>query len=138
MSGIEHIEHAGDARIELRAENLEELFELAAVALLDLITDPAGIAERVERTIDLEADRPDELLVRWLNELLFVFETEGLLLRRFDLRIEQGRRLRATARGERYEPGRHPIEALVKAATYHQLELSGQPGDWSATVVLDL
>jgi SHS2 domain-containing protein len=138
MNGFEFSAHAGDARVEVRAESLESLFVTAAQALLHLITEPATIERRRQRSIALEAEDPAELLVRWLNELLFLFETEGLLLRDFSLRIEPGFRLRATGHGEPFAADRHPILAVVKAATYHLLSLTEGSDGFRATVVFDL
>ena len=47
-------------------------------------------------------------------------------------------RLEAIARGETCDPERHVGQTAVKAATYHQLEITPRNHGWQATVILDL
>jgi SHS2 domain-containing protein len=83
--------------------------------------------------VDLEApDRP-RLLADWLEELVFLAETEGFVVEQVDDVEASEQRLRAVLRGRPGEP-RH----LVKAVTYHRLAFEPADGGWRATVVFDV
>jgi SHS2 domain-containing protein len=80
----------------------------------------------------------DELLVRFLSELIYLFEVEGLLLPQVvELSFVSGG-LRARLRGEPFDGSRHEARHAVKAATYHRLELRQEETGWVAEVVLDV
>jgi len=73
--------------------------------------------------VTVSAEDTESLLFNWLNELIYVFEMEKLLLKRFDI-IEFGEcRLKAECRGEKYDPSRHQLKSGVKSATYHMLKI---------------
>ncbi len=118
--------------------NLPELFLHAAQAFFQILTEPKKIRERESQEISLESHGPEELLVSWLNEFLYLFDTQGLLFRRFELRQLNGRHLEATAWGEGYEEGYHPIKTGIKAVTFHQLQIQQEKGIWKTQIIFDL
>jgi SHS2 domain-containing protein len=146
------LEHTADVGIEVDAPSRESLFAEAAVALCDTLTRRDRVRVSLEREVALEATDGELLLVDFLNEILFLFDVEGLLFGEAEVRIDDqgGSRvaLCAVLRGERYDTERHPLRSLVKAVTYHGLEIRreaaddrGRPGDgarWRARVLFDL
>ena len=100
---------------------MEQLFADAGRGLLSLILeDIHSVQPCVEREFRIDGTDLAYLLVDWLNELLFAFESQRLLLSDFDIRIDpQG--LAATARGETIDEVRHQLAHEVKAITYHGL-----------------
>jgi SHS2 domain-containing protein len=90
------------------------------------------------RVITLEAPDREALLVDWLNHLLYLFDVEGFLGREFRVISLSPQRLEARARGEIFDPARHPEKTGVKAATYHHLAITPKDDGWQATVILDL
>ncbi len=138
IRGARIVGHGGDAAIEVRGRTLAELFKGGAEGFTRVLTDPRKVRRRVVKEIRIEGERPEDLLVGWLSELLFQFETQGLLFRRFEiLRLEQGR-MEGLAEGERFDEARHGIRTLVKAPTYHGLQIEQRDGLWHARIVLDL
>ncbi len=119
-------------------ETLDALFVHAAEALFHVLTDRRKIRERSGHDFSLGAGGIEELLVVWLGELLFLFETERLLFRRFEIRGLDPLHMEASAWGEEYEEGRHPIKTLIKAVTFHQLRVEQTRGGWRARIILDL
>ena len=89
------------------------------------------------REISIRGRRHDYLLVDWLSELLFIFETEHLLLGDFEVEVSAGG-IVATASAwhwdERYDRPLHE----VKAITYHGLLVKPLVGDWLAEVIVDI
>ena len=137
-SRFELVDHTGDLGVRVFAESLPELFEQAAHALTIILTDPETIRISHTRTLLLEAKTDEELLITWLNELVYLFDTKGLLFKIYDVLSVQDHRLEALARGEIYAEDRHPIKTTVKAATYHQLKIEKHEGLWTTQVIFDL
>jgi SHS2 domain-containing protein len=139
MTGrFEFVDHSGDLGVRVFGESFPQLFEQAAEALTFILTDPKAIRIKETRKILLEAKTDEELLITWLNELVYLFETEGLLFKTYNVFSVHDHHLEALAQGEIYVEGRHPIKTTVKAATYHQLKISNDQGVWTAQVIFDL
>jgi len=139
MTGrFELVDHTGDLGVRVFGESLSQLFEQAAHALTFIVTEPETIRLKETRKIQLEAKTDEELLITWLNELVYLFETKGLLFKTYDVLSVHDHHLDALAQGESYVEGRHPIKTTVKAATYHQLKIENHQGVWTAQVIFDL
>ena len=138
MDGFEIKAHQGDMAARVWAGSLEGVFVQAARAMVAIVTD-AVIAQQEERAISLAGEDPEGLLVGFLNELLFLLETEGWLPGAVEVTLRDGgRALAAKGRGERLDPLRHPIERVIKAATHHALEIQEKDGLFQAEIVFDL
>ena len=135
---FELVDHTGDLGVRVFGESLSQLFEQAAHALTFILTEPETIRLKETRRIQLEAKTHEELLITWLNELVYLFETKGLLFKTYDVLSVHAHHLEALAQGESYVEGRHPIKTTVKAATYHQLKIENHQGVWTAQVIFDL
>jgi SHS2 domain-containing protein len=132
------LEHTADLALGVYGKSLEELFSNAAFALFDVLTDLSRVEERTTRAISLHALDLEQLLVKWLNELLYYHEVEQLLFKRFEIkRLEPGC-LEATACGEVYREGIHVIFTSPKAVTHHKIEVAKGPEGWRARVIIDL
>jgi SHS2 domain-containing protein len=139
--GYRFIDHTADVAAELDGSSPGELFGSAAQALTDTITAIETVRPTVTQSVTLEAPTLDDLLVDWLNELLYRFEVHGLICARADVRISgrDGRcHLRATVSGEPFDASRHPARVLVKSATYHGLEVRQDGSTWQARIVFDI
>ncbi|HSL23825.1 MAG TPA: archease [Vicinamibacterales bacterium] len=137
---FEFIEHTADIAARLRAPTAAGLFEAAAAALTEALTDRAAIRPAQERVVELSAPELELLLVDWLAELLFVFEIDGLLVADARVTIDGGgpHRLRATVRGEPRDALRHPLKLLIKGVTYHGLRVTRTEEGYEATVIFDI
>lgn len=140
--GFEHLDHTGDLGVALAAATLEGLFAEAAVALCDCITDSQSVVPRDSRSVRAAASNHEELLVEWLQELLYVFETEGLLFSRASVELDESPggsvSLRGRLSGERFDPERHPLRTAIKAVTYHGLEIRQEGTEWRGRVIFDI
>jgi SHS2 domain-containing protein len=132
------IDHTGDMGVKVFGENVQALFQHAAEALVHIITDPKAIREKESRKISIRANSREELLVRWLNEFVYLFDTHGSLFRRFEILDLDDSSIEAIVHGETYEEGRHTIHRTVKGATYHQLQVTRGKEGWEAQVIFDL
>lgn len=138
MAGsFEILEHTADIGVAARGASLKEAFAQAALGLFSLITDLDGVRESQEKEIEVQAQDEEGLLVAWLNELIYIFDVENLVFRRFQVLELDPTRLRARAYGEKVDPSRHVIQIGVKAATYHMLRIEkGQ--DCRVQVLFDI
>jgi SHS2 domain-containing protein len=91
-----------------------------------------------ELTVKAEGSDPQDLLVNWLSEILYLHDAEGWLFHEFNVQELRDNTITATARGERFDRARHQAKLLVKAVTYHQLALEQTPQGWGARVYVDI
>ncbi len=130
--------HTADTGLRVQTADLNTLFAEAGQALFSLMVgnlDDVQTRSRVPFAID--GDDVEYLLVDWLTELLYAFESERWLFREFEVSIGAGE-LRATGLGETADTKRHQLEHEVKAITYHGLEVKQSPEGWNATVIVDI
>jgi SHS2 domain-containing protein len=133
------IEHTADVGLELEAPDLKAAFALAAASMFDLMCDLDTVGDDVRRTVRTRARDGDleNMMVRWLTELLYVFESERLLLSGFDVvKLEDGG-IEAEVVGEQFDPGLHAVKLEIKAATYHELAVDQVEGVWHVRVIFD-
>jgi len=126
------VEHTGEAELSIEAATPEGVFEDALAAYAELVRrDGDGEPQRHE--IALEARDAATLLADWISELVFLAETRDFVPERITVLELSDTSLRATVEGRRGSPSH-----LVKAVTYHGLELRKEGDAWRARVVLDV
>jgi SHS2 domain-containing protein len=138
MKRYETFDHTADLGVRVFGQTCEEVFANAAYALFDLLTDLNRVREILSYDLRVEAADREELLVRWLSELLFLSESRGYLFKNFSFSHLDQTSLRAEARGETFDPSRHEFKTEIKAVTYHQVEVREKDGKWGARVIFDI
>jgi len=104
-------------------KDLPEAFANAAYGMFSIIAELEGVKEVESRRVEINEDDTECLLFEWLNSLLYYFDVEMLLFKRFDI-IEFGdNHLVAQCFGEKYDSSRHQLKTGVKSATFHMLEV---------------
>ena len=126
MRRFELIEHTADAGLVAYGNNLAEAFANAAYGLFSIIAEIDNVREVESREVEVSAEDVDGLLFDWINHLIYVFDVEHLLFRRFDIFDFAETDLKATCRGEKYDPSWHQLKTGVKSATYHMLEVDAE------------
>ena len=132
------IDHSADTGIIVYGTDVEELFSNAALALFSLITEPESIEEKLHLSLKVSSEDRDSLLVEWLNELIYIFDTQHILFNRFDIGSLTDDELKATCYGEGFDPTKHKIKMGVKAATYHMLKLEKNGDSYKAQIIFDI
>jgi SHS2 domain-containing protein len=152
LAGFTLLEHTADVGVVATGQTLGEALAWVAKGMLSLIYDLDTVAPRDCLPVSVVSRDREALVVDWLNELLYQYEAAGFLTREcqvsLEAGIERGRnqgdtRLEARCWGETLDPARHRILTVVKAATYHQLEVASasggpQAGQWRIQVILDV
>jgi SHS2 domain-containing protein len=126
------VDHTAELELEVDAGTEALVFREAAAALSELLDDGAGGQDVV---IDLELDGDDRalLLADWLDELVYLAETDGVVLDTVEGLALGDHGLRATIRGHR---GRR--QRLVKGITHHRLSFERRGRGFRAVVVIDV
>ena len=139
--GYRFVDHTADVAADLTGRTIGELFQAAAQALTDTITEISRVRPLVTQSVTLESGSPEDLLVDWLNELLYRFEVQDMLFSDAAVTVEERERrwyLTGSATGELFDASRHPTRVLVKSATYHALAITHDSGCWRTRVVFDI
>ena len=135
------VDHTAELELEIEASTEEGVFAAALGALAELLSSEQADEPRVESTrgqevtrqLRVEAEDRPALLAAWMEELVFLAETEGFEPARVEA-LELGLcSARATVTGRLGQP-----PPLVKAVTYHRLSLVPMDDGYRATVVLDV
>ncbi len=135
---FELFDHTADLGIRVRAATLDELFVDAAAALTYcLVGNPDSVRPLEEITCQLESPDREYLYFDWLNDLLYRFDAQAFVVADCDVTID-GLKLRATLRGESFDPKRHEYSHEVKAITYHGLRVEQTGDQWLAEVIIDI
>ncbi len=117
------IEHTADMGLVAYGSTMAEAFANAAYGMFSIITDLRTVRQRESRRLEIKEDDPEGLLFEWLNRLIYFFDVDNLLFKKFDIIYLDRQRLGAVCYGERHDPSRHRLKIGVKSATYHMLKV---------------
>lgn len=138
MGGFELLEHTADVGVVATGDTLAEALSWVAVGMFSVIADLDNVEPRESIEVSVNSTGIDTLVVDWLNELLYTYEAKGFLPREFQVSVDEpGNSLVAQCVGEPLDPARHEVLTIVKAATYHNLQVSHN-GQWRIQVILDV
>ena len=132
------LDHTGDIRIKVFGYSLKELFENAAYALFDMITDANKIDSQLAETVEISGTDKEELLVNWLSELNYLFITESKIFNKFEINHLKDFELSATIIGEKFNSHKHPLNTEIKAVTFHNLQIEQVSDRWETKIVFDI
>jgi SHS2 domain-containing protein len=141
---FEILEHTADLALRVSGRSLEELFANAGQGFYSLALDELPEGQAHALTLGLSGDSPEQLLIRFLNELVYLLFTRNLASSRFHFRFSQApaddrgfqHELEVLGNFDPVDPSQLKLE--VKSATYHQLQVRERNGVWSADIVFDV
>jgi SHS2 domain-containing protein len=140
----EQLEDGVTADVTYRAwgRDLDELFASAADATVGtMLVSLGSLGTAVRRLVSVQADELDILLMRFLDELVFHKDAEGLLVRARWVHVEKGEddwHVQAELWGEPIDRERHELSADVKAVTLAGLRVERGESGWCARFTLDV
>ncbi len=138
MKRYEQIPHTADIAIRVYGKDLKELFINAAFGMFDIIADLEGLKSSVSIEVNLKAPSKEELLVSWLDELLYNFYTKSIIFFEFDVSFLSEEQLMVKAYGRHIGENRNRLKTEIKAATYHDLNIKEGPDGLSIDIVFDV
>ena len=136
--GYRILEHPSDTGIEAQGRSMKDAFEFAALGLLSIIVDTDSVVPLEHRFVHLGGSDPENLLVKWLSEILYLYDGEDFLTSYVSIIRVSATELEATVAGERVDEKRHRLKTDVKAVTYHQLKVEQMPDGYLVRVFLDI
>ncbi|MDD3628773.1 MAG: archease [Actinomycetota bacterium] len=141
-----YIDHLSDVGIEFYGNTLEELFENAAAGMFSIMYDLKTVKPLLKKEVRISGKdiNYEDLLILWLERLLYLHEVNTILFSDFKVKkIEKKENafiLEAEIYGEKIDLSRHEIEVAIKAPTYHDLEIkeNGEGYRWRGRVIFDV
>ena len=132
-SGFREKEHTADWELEVWAPDLPGLLVQAARGMYWLMGARLEDSARLQRILEFSGADEESLLVGFLQELLYLCDSEGLAFDQIEVAID----------GEhgRVELSGAPLVQLgkeIKAVTYHKLAVLKTDAGLEATVVFDV
>lgn len=158
---FEYLPHTADAKFRAYGRTLEEAVANAALAMVSLMWDVDKVVPRTREKVEIRARNFESLIVKFLTEILYLFEVRGFLLAgieeiQVEVPGEQEKSeaviekkmavsfpsegdfvLRATLAGDCYSD-KYEIISEVKAATYNDFSLEKGPDGYSLQMVVDM
>lgn len=133
------LEHTADAKFQAFGKTLEEKFSNAALAMFSIMVDTTKVKAKIEKKISIEGSDEKSLLYNFLEELLFLLDTEYFLLNKVkSIKINKDKdknknRLDATFVGDN-KMKEYQLLGEVKAVTYNDMDINPE----YVQVVVDL
>ena len=137
-AGSEQFEHTADLGLRVWAPTMTGLLEQAAAGLAALMFDPATVRPVQTVPVAAEGDEPEDVLVAWLEEVLFACEAGGLAPAGARVTSLEHGRMAGEVCGEPYDPARHERRNCIKAVTYHDLQIARTDGRYEVRIVFDV
>lgn len=131
------VDHDSGLGVELSARTLPGLMEAASEAFTSSVAPLHTVQPRQAEELDVDAPDLNLLLVDFLSELLYRYDTRGWLTRFAEIEVHEkdgGWTLEGTLRGERRDPAPSG-RATIAAIGYEGLQVISHDGHWTATVV---
>lgn len=141
MKEFEIIDHTADIGIVAYGKTKREVFINAAKGMFEIIAgENRDLKENFYDKIKLEAKSLEDLLIAWLNELLYISEVKLVILNKFKIKELSDCQIKAEVGGTKINHLSIRIKREVKAVTYHRLEIKKdeESGLWRAQVIFDI
>ena len=132
------LDHTADVLYEAYGSTLNEVFENAAQAMFEVMTDTSKVQPLKKERIKITSNDLISLLYDWLSRLLFLCDVKNMFFSKFDVNVDDKKfLLDAIAYGEEINE-RHEFRTEVKAVTYHMMDIKRKSGKYVARVLLDI
>lgn len=144
MKNFKVLDHPADIGIIAYGKNLEDLFINSSIGVTSLMIDTETLSKELEKIINIEGGNIDDLFTKWLDEIIYLSDSEGYFVKEIDeLKIindalSKVLTLQARLKGEKYKKEKHQVKLYLKAVTYHQLKIKQTKEGWKATVYFDV
>jgi SHS2 domain-containing protein len=132
------INHTADLGIIVKGPDVDSLFIHAARAMTDLMVRGDLGEKAFLRDIAIEAADLPDLMVRWLGEILYLFDADQLIVDSIEIKSLRPNKLEATLAFASFKPKHHKVLREIKAVTYHQISVCKVNDEWEARVIFDI
>ncbi len=132
------LDHTADLGIMVQGSNIQDLFEQAARAMMQIMVISRAVEKSNSIRISLEGDDPAELMVYWLGEILYLFHGEKEVVVQIEIDSISPLHLNATLATTPFNTDLHEVLCEIKAVTFHQIKVVEKNDHWEAKVIFDL
>lgn len=137
MEKYKFLQHTADAKFQAYGETMEHAFENAALAMFSVMTKTEKVEPNLKRKISIKGEDMKSLLYNFLEELLFLMDSEGFILNKIEKIKIDNNKLTAIAIGDKISDD-YDVHGEVKAVTYNEMEIKDEEGKCMVQVVVDL
>lgn len=137
-SEIQVLDHTADLGIIVKSPDLQTLFEDAAGYMMQMMVAPLEEGIGHDFAIRVEASDLEDLMVRWLGEILYLFEGEGQIVTSVRIEALSPCSLSSVVRRIPFDVEVHEVLCEIKAVTYHQIEVRERAGRWESRIIFDV
>lgn len=134
MNKFKVIDHPSDVGIIAFGRNHREVFENAAYGMFSLMADIRCVDTKKEIKVKVAGEEPESLLINWLNELIYLEDSQKMLFSKFTITRLTNTELAATVAGDQINVERHSFARPIKAVTFSQLQLAAN----QAKIIFDV
>ncbi|MBN2240086.1 MAG: archease [Dehalococcoidales bacterium] len=120
---FELLDHTADTGIIAWGDTLEEAFENTARGMFSIITSLEDVQQIETHTTRVESSDRENLLVDWLNDLIYLFDVKNLLFSSFEITSMDQTSLTTLIKGQKVDFSKHELKTGIKAATFHMLKI---------------
>lgn len=138
MERYEQFPHTADIGVRVFGKTLKELFENAAFAMFDILADLEGLKGPLTQEFELTAPNYEELLIAWLDELLYNFYTKNIIFYKFDVEKLAPDLIKAKAYGRLVGDNKNRLKTEIKAATYYNLKIIQRDDYYEVDIIFDV
>lgn len=141
MFKVNYFEHTADIGFTLEADSFSELCKGAATVTFEAMGSLKKIGKKIGKKVVLQNKEYDKLLFEFIEELIFLKDSDYMLFSDFKVKIEEektGITLRAEVKGEKINPKKHELKVDVKAITFHEFYVKQKGKRWEARIILDI
>jgi len=133
----EFLEHTADIKFQAFGESIEKVFENSALAMFNAMYDEK-VKEKKSFKINVKGKDFESLLYNFLEELLFLFDSENFFMSRIkSIKIDKKAiKLEAEVVGD--DAKNYKIHLDIKAVTYNEMFVKQEKDKWIVQVVLDV
>ena len=132
------VDHTADLGIIVTGTDVEDLFEKAAQSIIEIMFQKRALNGTESIKVSLDGEDLADLMVRWLGEILYLFDAEQKIVSGVRTIKIKRTHLEAILNIATFHPDQHEIATEIKAVTYHEIEVTQKPDKWSARVIFDL
>ena len=131
------LDHTADLGMAVTGTDLRDLFEKAALSMMEIMIR-TGPEKGTPLGLSVNGADYADLMVRWLGEVLYLFQGEGRVVIRVQVSSVTQTRVDATLETVPFDPDKHELLAEIKAVTYHDVQVVRKGGRWRTTIIFDL
>ncbi len=132
------IDHTADLGIIVKGVDEKDVFIRAAYAMTDLMVEGDISKKTVIKDVSLQGEDFPDLMVRWLGEILYLFDGEKLLVNSIEIKSISPTKLRSTLTLTSFDPEHLQVKREIKAVTYHQISVDKVNDGWQARIIFDI